>query len=360
MTDHYEVLGVSRDASTEEIKKAYRKLARQLHPDMNPSDAEQEQFKLVTHAYEVLSDPQQRQQYDMGGQDMFGNMGGFGFGDIFENFFGGGQRGPRSMAERGQDALLRLELSLEEVTTGVDKSIEIDTAVLCNTCNGSTCRPGTSPKICDICKGSGQIQRQVRSLLGNVVTNSPCGSCRGYGQVVADPCNDCRGQGRIRARRTIDISVPGGIEHGLRLQLSGQGEVGFGGGPSGDIYVEVSVRSHETFERDGDDLTCVLNVPLVDAVLGAQATIETFDGPEQIEIKPGQQSGDVLTIKGKGVKHLRHNGRGDLLVTIQVQTPTKLDGKERDAFRKFADLRGSDKSTLASRNSSSFSKGRRR
>jgi molecular chaperone DnaJ len=154
--------------------------------------------------------------------------------------------------------------------------------------------------------------------------------------------------------------VPGGIEHGLRLQLSGQGEVGFGGGPSGDIYVEVSVRSHETFEREGDDLTCVLNVPLVDAVLGAQATIATFDGPEQIEIKPGQQSGDVLTIKGKGVKHLRHNGRGDLLVTIQVQTPTKLDGKERDAFRKFADLRGSDKSTLASRNSSSFSKGRRR
>ena len=246
MTDHYEVLGVARDASTEEIKKAYRKLARQLHPDMNPSDAEQEQFKLVTHAYEVLSDPQQRQQYDMGGQDMFGNMGGFGFGDIFENFFGGGQRGPRSMAERGQDALLRLELSLEEVTTGVDKSIEIDTAVLCNTCNGSTCRSGTSPKICDICKGSGQIQRQVRSLLGNMVTNSPCGSCRGYGQVVADPCNDCRGQGRLNKKRKLNVKVPAGVDSGVRLRLSGEGEPGPAGGPSGDLYVVLHVKESDS------------------------------------------------------------------------------------------------------------------
>ncbi|MFM8927425.1 MAG: DnaJ C-terminal domain-containing protein, partial [Rhodoluna sp.] len=299
MQDHYEVLGVNRDASPDEIKKAYRKLARQLHPDMNPTEAEQERFKQVTHAYEVLSDPDQRAQYDNGGA-MFGDMGGFGFGDIFENFFGGGQRrGPRSMAERGQDALIRVELTLAEVVFGVEKQLEIDTAVVCNTCLGTTCRPGTSPKTCDICRGSGTIQRQVRSLLGNVVTSAPCNACRGYGQTIPDPCLDCRGQGRTRAKRTLDLNIPGGVEHGLRLQLTGQGEVGFAGGPQGDIYVEVSVISDEHFERNGDDLVATLEVPLQDAVLGTSVKIETFDGTEEIEVKPGAQSGDTVTLRAK-------------------------------------------------------------
>jgi molecular chaperone DnaJ len=214
--------------------------------------------------------------------------------------------------------------------------------------------------ICDICKGSGQIQRQVRSLLGNVVTSAPCGSCRGYGQTVPDPCVDCRGQGRTRARRTLDLNIPGGVEHGLRLQLSGQGEVGFAGGPAGDIYVEISVRADEHFERDGDDLLATLEVPLHDAVLGTIVPIETFDGSLDVEIKPGAQTGDVVTLKGKGIKHLRHNGRGDLNVRIQVLTPHKLDSKEKELFKKLADLRKSDKPGLAKVSQSHFGRGRRR
>lgn len=342
MADHYEVLGVARDASEEQIKKAYRKLARELHPDVNPAPDAQEKFKLVTHAYEVLSDSNARRQYDMGGQDPFG-AAGFGFGDIFDTFFGGGQaRGPRSRAERGQDALIRVELTLEEVVFGVAKQAEVDTAVLCETCNGSCCRPGSSPATCDVCRGSGQIQRQVRSLLGNVVTSAPCGSCRGYGQVIPDPCVDCRGQGRVRARRTIDLNIPAGVEDGLRLQLAGNGEVGFAGGPNGDLYVDMAVKEHEVFGRQGDDLTCTLEVPLHDAVLGSLAKIETFDGEIEIKIEPGIQTGEVISIKGKGVQHLRSSGRGDLKITLQVITPSKLDSKQKELFRSLAGLRKDD------------------
>lgn len=342
MADHYEVLGVARDATDEQIKKAYRKLARELHPDVNPASDAQEKFKLVTHAYEVLSDSNARRQYDMGGQDPFG-AAGFGFGDIFDTFFGGGQaRGPRSRAERGQDALIRVELTLEEVVFGVAKQVEVDTAVLCETCNGSCCRPGSSPATCDVCRGSGQIQRQVRSLLGNVVTSAPCGSCRGYGQVIPDPCVDCRGQGRVRARRTIDLNIPAGVEDGLRLQLAGNGEVGFAGGPNGDLYVDMAVKEHEAFGRQGDDLTCTLEVPLHDAVLGSLAKIETFDGEIEIKIEPGIQTGEVISIKGKGVQHLRSSGRGELKITVQIVTPTKLDSKQKELFRTLAGLRKDD------------------
>jgi molecular chaperone DnaJ len=359
MQDHYEVLGVSRNASEDEIKKAYRKLARKLHPDMNPSAEEQELFKQVTHAYEVLSDPEQRAQYDNGG-NMFGDLGGFGFGDIFENFFGGGSRGPRQMAERGQDALIRVELSMAEVVFGVNKQLEIDTAVVCNTCKGTTCRPGSSPARCDICGGSGSISRQVRSLLGNMVTSAPCNACRGYGQVISDPCLDCRGQGRTRATRTLDLDIPAGVEHGLRLQLSGQGEVGFAGGPQGDIYVEISVIPDEFYERDGDDLVAVLEVPLHDAVLGSIVKIKTFDGDQDIEIKPGAQSGEVISLKAKGIKHLRSTGRGDLLVQLKVLTPNRVDSKEKELFKKLAELRKSDQAQLAKRTQSFFGRGRRR
>ena len=357
MADHYEVLGVSRDATDDQIKKAYRKLARELHPDVNDTPEAHERFKLVTHAYEVLSNADERRKYDMGGQDPFGGAGGFGFGDIFDTFFGGGQaRGPRSRAERGQDALIRLDLELGEVIFGTQKSVEIDTAVLCETCSGTCCRPGTSPSVCDICHGSGQIQRQVRSLLGNVVTSQPCGSCRGFGQVISDPCNDCRGQGRVRARRTLELNVPAGVEDGLRLQLSGQGEVGFAGGPQGDIYVDISVRAHETLSRSGDDLHCTLEVPLHDAVLGTMTKIESFDGEEKIDIEPGTQSGDHVTLKHKGVTHLRGSGRGDLIVTLQVTTPTKLDSKQKELFRSLAGLRKSDEIKLVKHTQGHYSK----
>lgn len=350
MADHYEVLGVPRDASEDQIKKAYRKLARELHPDVNDSEEGHERFKLVTHAYEVLSDSEQRRMYDMGGQNPFGGGFGqadFGFGDIFNSFFGGGQqRGPRSRAERGQDALISIDLTLKEAVFGVEKSIEIDTAVICETCSGSCCRPGTSPTVCDVCRGSGQVTREVRSLLGNVVTSVPCNVCRGYGQVIADPCVDCRGQGRIRARRNLDLKIPAGVEDGLRIQLPNQGEVGFAGGPQGDLFVELSVAPDPVFGRNGDDLTAVLEVPIQDAVLGRHVQIETFEGEQSVHIDAGAQSGDVVTIKGKGAHRLRGNNRGDLLITIQVVTPTKLDSKQKDLLKKFAELRGSDKVKL--------------
>lgn len=356
MADHYEVLGVSREASDDQIKKAYRKLARELHPDVNDAPEAQERFKLVTHAYEVLSDTDERRKYDMGG-DQFGGMGGFGFGDIFDTFFGGGQaRGPRSRAERGQDALIRVDMTLDEVIFGAAKQIEIDTAVLCETCSGSCCQPGTSPSVCDICRGTGSIQRQVRSLLGNVMTSQPCGACRGFGQVIADPCSTCRGQGRVRARRTLDLNIPAGVEDGLRLQLSGQGEVGFAGGPQGDIYVDIAVRAHEIYSRQGDDLHCTLDVPLHDAVLGNRAKIETFDGEIEIQVEPGSQSGEQIHLKHKGVTHLRGSGRGDLYVTLQVQTPSKLDSKQKEIFRQLAELRKSDEMKLAKHSQGQYSK----
>jgi len=356
LSDLYAALGVSRDATEEQIKKAYRKLARELHPDVNPAAEAQERFKAVTHAYEVLSDANSRRQYDMGGQDPFGGAGFGGFGDIFDTFFGGGQsRGPRSRAERGQDALIRIDLTLEEVVFGVAKSVEVDTAVLCETCKGDCCRPGTSMATCDICRGSGQIQRQVRSLLGNVMTSSPCGTCRGFGQVIPEPCLDCRGQGRVRARRNIDLNIPAGVEDGLRLQLSDQGEVGFAGGPNGDLYVDMSVKEDDVFGRQGDDLTCVLEVPLHDAVLGSLTKIQTFDGELEIQIEPGAQTGEVISIKGKGVQHLRSTGRGDLKIKIQVVTPTKLDSKQKELFRSLASFRKDESIKLVRQTHGRFS-----
>lgn len=341
VTDHYEVLGVSRDASEDEIKKAYRRLARQLHPDVNPSEDAAERFKLVTHAYDVLSDADSRRRYDMGGdQNGNGGFGGFGgFGDIFETFFGGGgarAARPRSRRERGQDALVRVTLELGDVVFGVHRDIEVDTAVLCETCQGSCCQEGTSPVTCDICGGSGHVQQQVRSLLGNVITTAPCGSCEGFGTTIPFPCQTCNGQGRVRSRRTVGLDIPAGVETGLRLQLPGSGEVGRAGGPNGDLYVEVSVAPNARFSRDGDDLLATLEVAMSDAILGATTTIESLDGPVDLEIRQGLQSGDVLTIKGRGITPLRGSQRGDLRVGVQVLTPTKLDHKERQLIEDFA------------------------
>ena len=250
MADHYDVLGLSRDASPDEIKKAYRRLARELHPDVNPDESAQEKFKLVTHAYEVLSDPVQRQQYDLGPQPGFGGGGFSDFGDIFSTFFGGGQqRGPRSRMERGQDALLRVEVDLADVIFGVHKDIDIDTAVVCETCSGSCCQPGTSLATCDICGGTGTIQRAVRSLLGNVMTSNPCGSCRGYGTTIPAPCSSCQGQGRVRATRSIPLDIPAGVDTGVRLHMTQAGEAGQAGGVNGDLYFEIKVNHDDVFSR---------------------------------------------------------------------------------------------------------------
>lgn len=341
MADHYEVLGVERNATPDEIKKAYRRLARELHPDVNPSTEASERFKLVTHAYDVLSDPQQREQYDLGPQAGFGGGGGQnfgGFGDIFETFFGGGSqsRGPKSRRERGQDALLRVEVDLDEVIFGTHRDLEVDTAIVCETCNGSCCQPGTAPVTCDICHGTGSIQRSVRSLLGNVMTSSPCGTCRGYGTVIATPCVTCQGQGRVRARRTVPVDIPAGVDTGLRLQMPGSGEAGPAGGPNGDLYLEIKVKHDDVFSRDGDDLLCTLEVAMTDAILGTTATVKALDGDIKLELKAGIQSADIISVKDRGITHLRGNGRGDLRVGIQVVTPTKLDHKERELIKQFA------------------------
>ncbi len=339
MADHYEVLGIDRGASADEVKKAYRRLARELHPDVNPSGEAAERFKQVTHAYDVLSDPQQRQQYDMGGRGGMGGASGFGgFGDIFETFFGGGQsqRGPRSRRERGQDALLRVEVDLDEIVFGTHRELEVDTAVLCETCHGTCCAPGTDLQTCDICRGSGQIQRTVRSLLGNVLTSSPCGTCRGYGTVIPSPCPTCAGQGRVRARRTVAVDIPAGVDTGLRIQLPGQGEVGPAGGPNGDLYLEMKVKTHETFSRNGDDLLATVEVQMADAILGTTVTLPGLDGDVSVELKAGTQSAEIITIKDRGITRLRGSGRGDLKIGVQVVTPARLNSKETELIKQFA------------------------
>jgi molecular chaperone DnaJ len=263
VTDYYEILGVPRDASPEQIKKAYRKLARELHPDVAGNVGE-DRFKDVARAYEVLSNPDKRQQYDMGvdptapGGGAGGGFGaGFGFQDIFETFFGGGQpAGPVPRARRGNDALVRLDLELAEAVFGAKREIQVDTAVVCNTCAGDGARPGTSARTCDVCHGRGSVQRVARSFLGQVMTNQPCSACGGFGTVIPEPCTDCAGEGRVRSRRTVSVNVPAGVDTGTRIKLSAQGEVGPGGGPAGDLYVEIRERAHDTFVRRGDELHC--------------------------------------------------------------------------------------------------------
>jgi len=339
LTDHYETLGVSRDASQEDIKRAYRKLARELHPDVNPSPDAEEKFKTVTHAYDVLSDPQQRQQYDFGGGPS--GQGFAGFGDIFDTFFGGGfggQAAPKSRAQRGQDALIRVDVTLDDIMFGVDREITMDTAARCEQCQGSCCQPGTSPTTCAICRGAGFVQRQVRSLFGNVVTNHACNSCGGFGTVIEHPCVECGGQGRIRERRTLEVSIPSGVETGMRMQMAGGGEAGPAGGPNGDLFLEFRVLHHDVFSRDREDLLATLEVAVTDAMLGTEAVLHGIDGEIPLTIPAGTQSGDILTVKQRGLTKMRSKQRGDLKIAVQVLTPEKLSSKERDLVEQLAKL----------------------
>jgi molecular chaperone DnaJ len=348
VSDYYEVLGVARDASTEDIKKAYRKLARQLHPDVNPGPDAEDRFKAVGRAYEVLSNPEKRQLYDMGGDPNSSGGGfgpGFGFSDIFETFFGGvtTPRGPASRQRRGQDALIRVEIDLAEAAFGSIRELQLDTAVVCPECEGSCCRPGTSPKVCDVCKGRGQIQRVARSFLGQVMTTQPCAVCHGYGTVIPEPCLECSGEGRVRTRRTLSVKIPAGVDTGTRIQHPGQGEVGPAGGPAGDLYVEVVERPHAVFTRRGDDIHCTLELPMTAAALGTSVDLESLDGSESIDVRPSTQSGEVITLRGLGVTHLRGAGRGDLVVHLAVVTPTKLDEEQERLLRELARLRGEER-----------------
>ena len=365
--DPYEILGVSRDASADDVKKAYRKLARQLHPDVNPDPETQERFKDVSRAYEVLSDPGKRAAYDRGGDAFsqgFGGAGqGFSFTDIMDAFFGGGaaaggqQRGPRSRARRGQDALIRLDVALAEAAFGVTRDLKVDTALTCEACAGQGTAPGTSPIPCETCHGQGEVAVVQRSFLGEIRTLRPCAACRGYGSVIPDPCRECSGDGRVRSRRTLTVKIPAGVDHGTRVQLTGQGEVGPGGGPAGDLYVEIHVEPHPTFTRHGNDLHTTVSLPMTAAALGTQldaaaargrpaavrglrrrlGPVTTYD----LEVRPGTQSGSEQVIRGFGVPSLR-GGRGDLVVSIAVDTPTRLDPRQEELLRELAAIRGEE------------------
>ena len=352
MNDYYQDLGVGRDAGTEDIKRAYRRLARKLHPDVNPGPEGEEQFKKVSQAYDVLSDPEKRRAYDAGadpyGDATAGGFGqGFSFSDIMDAFFtspGAGGRGPRSRQRRGQDALIRLDLDLSQAVFGAERELTIDTAVACGTCHGDGAQPGSGTRTCDVCGGRGEVQQVQRSFLGQVMTSRPCTACQGYGTVIANPCFECSGDGRVRTRRTLKIRVPAGVDTGTRIQLTGEGEVGAGAGPAGDLYVEIAVTAHETFQRRGDDLHCSFELPMTSAALGTTIKLDTFDGMTDLEIKPGTQSGDVITLRGKGVTHLRGTGRGDLIVHASVLTPTRLTGEQEALLRQLAEMRGEERS----------------
>ncbi|AWB91774.1 molecular chaperone DnaJ [Aeromicrobium chenweiae] len=358
--DYYATLGVDRDATAEQLKKAYRKLARQYHPDVNDAPDASEKFKEVTLAYEVLSDPQKRAVFDRGGDPMssggagFGGGQGFNFDDIMDAFFGqNAQRGPRPRQQRGQDALLRISVDLAEAAFGVTHEIKVDTAVTCSTCHGSGAANGSQPETCRTCHGHGDVQHVQRSLLGDIRTSRPCPTCHGFGTVIPDPCPECSGEGRVRSRRSISVTIPAGVDQGTRIQLSGEGEVGPGGGPAGDLYLEINVARHPMFQRKGDQLFCQVTVPMTAAALGTHLDLPTLEAdlPEseedertvRLDVSPGTQSGDTLTIRGYGVPRLRGSGRGDLKVQVVVETPTQVDEQQRALLEQLAELRDEER-----------------
>lgn len=353
-TDYYGLLGVASDATADEIKRAFRQRARELHPDANPNDPHaEEKFKEVALAYEVLSDPERRRRYDTFGADSVSGAGaggfdpfaGAGLGDIFDAFFGGGspfgggrQRGP-SGPPRGADMELSVDLDFEQAVFGVSHEVSMRLPVRCATCDGSGASPGTAPAACGECGGTGQVRRVRQSILGQMVTAGPCPRCGGTGEVVADPCHDCRGDGRITDERTYTIDVPPGVDDGTTLRLAGRGAAGSRRGPAGDLYVHLRVRPHERFARNGYDLVDDLHVPVTVAALGAELTYETLDGEEELTISPGTHTGEVLRLRGRGVPHVDRRGRGDLLVHVVVDTPTGLDEIQETLLRQFAAAR---------------------
>ncbi|NPV26861.1 MAG: molecular chaperone DnaJ [Firmicutes bacterium] len=359
--DYYEVLGVSRDANETEIKKAYRKLARQYHPDANPNDKQaEEKFKEINEAYEVLSDPEKRARYDQMGHAAFGNgaegFGGFGgfsgfgqdmggFGDIFDMFFGGGfgSANRRTGPQQGADLRLDLELTFEEAAFGVEKDVEIPRLEKCPACGGSGAEPGTHPATCPACKGTGQIRTTQRAAFGMQFQSvRTCPKCHGEGKIIESPCKECRGQGRVRRVRKIHIRVPAGVDTGSQLRMAGEGEPGLRGGPPGDLYVYIQVKSHPFFERDGDDILCEIPISFVQAALGGEIEVPTLEGKAKLRIPEGTQTGTFFRLRGKGIPNLRGYGRGDQHVKVVVQTPTRLTEKQRELLRQFAEAGGDE------------------
>jgi molecular chaperone DnaJ len=359
--DYYGLLGVSRNATDQELKRAYRKLARELHPDVNPDEVAQARFKEVSTAYEVLTDPEKRRVVDLGGDPLESGAGAGGFGagfgglgDVFEAFFGAAgttnsRRAARGRVQPGADSLLRTRLTLDDCARGVTKHLTVDTAVLCDVCAGSGTHEGSKPVRCETCGGAGEIQSIQRSFLGQVMTSRPCPTCRGAGEVIPDPCRKCGGDGRVRARREIAAKVPAGVGNGMRIRLAAQGEVGAGGGPAGDLYVEVVEQPHDVFVRDGDDLHCTIRVPMVDAALGTTVVVDTIlDGPVELTIAPGTQPNEVPVLRGHGMPRLRSGTRGDLHAHLDVVVPTKLDYKQTDLLRSYKGLRDRDRAEVMS------------
>ena len=356
--DYYEVLGIQKGASEDEIKKAYKKLARKYHPDMNPGDKEaEEKFKEVNEANEVLSDPEKKARYDQfgfagvdpnygvgAGGGAYG--GGFDFGDlgdIFGSFFGGGFGGQRrnpNAPQRGESIRASVSISFTEAAFGCEKSVTIERSEQCPTCKGSGCAPGTTPEICPDCHGSGTVQTRRQTPMGVFASNGPCRKCGGTGRLIHQPCSDCRGSGAVRKRRTIKVNIPAGIDHGQTISLRGQGGAGKNGGPAGDLLITVMVQPHEIFRRDGVDVFCEAPITFTQAVLGAELEIPTIDGKVKYSIPEGTQTGTVFRLKGKGIPVLNGRGRGDQYVTVVIETPRSLNKEQKEALRRFSETLG--------------------
>jgi molecular chaperone DnaJ len=349
-TDYYELLGVERNCTEDELKRAYRQRARELHPDSTGGDPEAERmFKETTIAYEVLRDPEKRRRYDMFGPDGAeagaGNRGdvfGTDLGDLLGAFFGQGpgQRRARSGPMRGSDSETVLALTFREAVFGTSKEMNVDTSVACTECSGSGARAGTTAARCDDCQGTGEVRRVRQSILGQVVTAFPCNRCGGVGEVINSPCGVCHGDGRHTESRTFTVDIPAGVDNGSILRLGGRGSAGFRGGPPGDLFVHLSVSEDTNFLRQGDDVVVAVPIAFSQAVLGASLMVESLDGEEQIEVSPGTVTGDVLRMRGKGIPHVRGRGRGDLRYQFMVLTPTDLTKEQEELLRQFAAERG--------------------
>jgi molecular chaperone DnaJ len=344
--DYYEVLNVDRNASDAELKKAYRKLALQYHPDRNPGDAAaEEKFKEAAEAYDVLSDSQKRQLYDrFGHQGLegsgFSGFSGFedifsSFGDIFEDFFGlGSGRSSRSRHQRGADLRYDLSLTFLEAAFGVEKELALEKMDTCETCGGSGCQSGTQPETCNFCRGTGQMARSQ----GFFTVRTTCPHCRGTGQMISDPCRDCRGTGQIKTRKTVSVKIPAGVDTGSRLRLTNEGEAGRQGGPRGDLYVFIHVESHEFFERDNSDVICRVPISFVQAALGDTISVPTLEDEKKLRIPKGTQYGDVFRFNGEGIPSLRSGRRGDQIIQVIIKTPTGLSKKQESLLKEFAKL----------------------
>ena len=357
--DYYEVLGVSKNASEDEIKRAYKKLARKYHPDMNPGDKEaEEKFKEVNEANEVLSNPEKKAKYDQfgfagvdpnygAGQGGYGGAGGFDFGDlgdIFGSFFGGGfggggRRNPNA-PQRGESIRASLSVEFTEAAFGCEKSITIDRFEQCPTCKGKGCAPGTTPEVCTQCHGTGTVTQAQRTPFGMMQSQTVCPKCRGKGQIIHQPCPDCRGAGAVRKRRTIQVNIPAGIDNGQTISLRGQGHSGKNGGPAGDLLITVMVRPHEIFRRDGTAVFCEAPITFTQAVLGGTLEIPTIDGKVKYDIPEGTQTGTVFRLRGKGIPVLNGSGRGDQYVTVNIETPRNLNREQKEALKKFSESLG--------------------